>query len=140
MSNPGPAITTSNHPQQLGTNQSLRLLFSLQGMNLNQVADTLVNVLDTNSWQPTSLFVTNASVNLTTAQISVYTGAGATGTLLFGPRSLVALTDATQVDSSPPNSTVRRSENKLFFRCSTAQGAPATADVYIYGYDFMFLP
>jgi hypothetical protein len=30
--------------------------------------------------------------------------------------------------------------DNLFIRCTTAQGAAATADVYIYGYDLTFLP
>jgi len=140
MSNPGPAITISNHPQNIATNQALRLIAAYQGINLNAVADTVAAVVDSNSWQPTSMIVTNASVSLTTAQLSVYTGPNATGTLLFGPRALTALTDANKVDSSAPNATDRRTVNNLYLRCTTAQGAAATADVYIYGYDFGFLP
>ena len=45
MSNPGPASTQTNHPSNLASNQALRLLASAQGVNLNQVGDTVANVL-----------------------------------------------------------------------------------------------
>jgi hypothetical protein len=80
MSNPGPAITTSNHPQGLQSNQALRLLASAQSVNLNVVGDTPAAVVDTSRYSVQSVIVTNASVNLTTAQLAVYSGAGATGT------------------------------------------------------------
>ena len=99
MSNPGPASTQTNHPSNLASNQALRLLASAQGVNLNQVGDTVANVLsDSGNYSVQSIIVANASTNLTT------------------------------VSGTP-----------LYIRCTTAQGAAATADVFIYGYDLTFL-
>ena len=79
MANPGPASTTTNHPSNLATNQAYRLLASAQGVNLNSVGDTAASILNASSYSVQDIIVANASVNLTTAQLAVYTGAGATG-------------------------------------------------------------
>ena len=74
MSNPGPASTQTNHPSNLATNQAYRLLASAQGVNLNSVADTIAPIVNTSSWSVQDIIVANASVNLTTAQLAVYSG------------------------------------------------------------------
>jgi len=80
MANPGAASTTTNHPSNLATNQALRLIASAQGVNLNAVADTIAPILVSGSVSVQSIIVANASVSLSSAQLAVYTGAGATGT------------------------------------------------------------
>jgi hypothetical protein len=37
-------------------------------------------------------------------------------------------------------STAAITSTPLYLRCSTAQGAAATADIFVYGYDLTFLP
>lgn len=140
MSNPGPAVTQSNHPSNLATNQALRLLASAQGVNLNAVADTVAPVLDSGRYSVQSVIVTNASVDLTTAQLAVYSGAGATGTAVKSAYALTGNSTPAKTVVTAATSTDALTGTPLYIRCTTAQGAAATADVFIYGYDLTFLP
>ena len=140
MSNPGPASTTTNHPTPLATNQALRLIASAQGVNLNAVDDTVAPILVAGSVSVQSIIVTNASVNLTTAQLAVYTGPGATGTAVKTAYALTGNSAPTKVVVTAATSTDAVSGTPLYIRNTTAQGADATADVFIYGYDLTFLP
>ena len=140
MSNPGAASTTSSHPSNLATNQALRLIASAQSVNLNSVADTVANILVSGRVSVQSIIVTNASVDLTTAQLAVYTGAGATGTAVKSAYALTGNTTAAKTVVTAATSTDAITGPNLYVRCTTAQGAAATADVFIYGYDLTFLP
>ena len=140
MSNPGPASTTSSHPSNLASNQALRLLAAVQGVNLNQVGDTVAQIVNNSgSYSVQSIIVANASVNLTTAQLAVYTGAGATGTAVKSAYALTGNSAPAKVVVTAATSTDIVSGTPLYIRCTTAQGAAATADVFIYGYDLTFL-
>ena len=139
MSNPGPASTQTIHPTNLATNQALRLIASAQGVNLNQVGDTVAPILAAGSVSVQSVIVANASTSLTTAQLAVYTGAGATGTAVKSAYALSGNNTTTAVVVTAATSTAAISGTPLYIRCTTAQGAAATADVFIYGYDLSFL-
>ena len=140
MANPGPASTTTNHPTGLATNQALRLIASAQGVNLNQVADTVAPILINGRVSVQSVIVTNASIDLTTAQLAVYTGPGATGTAVKSAYALSSNTTAAKVVVTAATSTDAVTGTPLYIRNTTVQGAAATADVFIYGYDLTFLP
>ena len=140
MANPGPASTQTNHPSPLATNQALRLLASVQGVNLNQVGDTVAKLLnDSGNVSVQSIIVTNASVDLTTAQLAVYTGPGATGTAIKSAYALTGNSTSAKVVVTAATSTDAIDVSQLYVRCTTAQGAAATAVVFIYGYDLTFL-
>lgn len=140
MPNPGPANTVTNHPSNLATNQAYRLLASAQSVNLNAVGDTVAAILnDSGSYSVQNIIVANASVDLTTAQLAVYTGAGATGTALKTAYALTGNSSSAKVVETAATVTDAQTTDKLYIRCTTAQGAAATADVYIYGYDLSFL-
>lgn len=140
MSNPGPASTTTNHPSNLATNQALRLLASAQSVNLNAVGDTVAKMINDSGYVSVqSVIVANASVDLTTAQLAVYTGAGATGTAIKSAYALSGNSSSAKVVVTAATSTDAIDVSQLYIRCTTAQGAAATADVYIYGYDLTFL-
>lgn len=140
MPNPGPASTTTNHPSNLATNQALRLLASAQGVNLNSVGDTVASMVnDSGNVSVQSIIVANASVDLTTAQLAVYTGPGATGTAIKTAYALTGNTSSAKVVVTAATSTDAVDVTQLYIRCTTAQGAAATADVFIYGYDLTFL-
>ena len=139
MSNPGPASTQTIHPTNLATNQALRLIASAQGVNLNQVGDTVAPILAAGNVSVQSIIVANASISLTTAQLAVYTGAGATGTAVKSAYALSGNNTTTAVVVTAATSTAAISGTPLYIRCTTAQGAAATADVFIYGYDLSFL-
>jgi hypothetical protein len=141
MANPGPAVTNTNHPSNLATNQALRLLASAQSVNLNAVADTAATLLnDSGNVSVQSIIVANASVDLTTAQLAVYSGPGATGTAIKTAYALTGNSTSAKVVVTAATSTDAVDVSQLFIRCTTAQGAAATADVFIYGYDLTFLP
>lgn len=140
MPNPGPASTTTNHPSNLATNQALRLLASAQGVNLNSVGDTVASMVnDSGNVSVQSIIVANASVDLTTAQLAVYTGPGATGTAIKTAYALTGNNSSAKVVVTAATSTDAVDVTQLYIRCTTAQGAAATADVFIYGYDLTFL-
>lgn len=140
MSNPGPASTQTNTPTNLATNQALRLIASAQGVNLNSVADTVAPILVSGAVSVQSIIVANASINLTTAQLAVYTGPGATGTAVKSAYALTGNNTNAKVVVTAAMSTDKVATTPLYIRCTTAQGAAATADVLIYGYDLSFLP
>jgi hypothetical protein len=140
MANPGAATTVTNHPSNLATNQALRLIASAQGVNLNAVADTIAPILVAGNVSVQSIIVANASVSLSSAQLAVYTGAGATGTTVKSAYALSGNTSSAKVVVTAATSTDVVSSTPLYIRCTTVQGAAATADVFIYGYDLTFLP
>ena len=140
MSNPGPASTVANHPSQLGTNQAKRILAYAASVDLNTVGDTIAKILNTNSKiSVQSIIVANASISLTTAQIAVYTGAGATGTAIKTAYAVSGNTTSAKVVITAATSTDFIDISQLYIRCTTAQGAAATADIYIEGYDLSIL-
>ena len=141
MANPGPASTQTNHPSNLATNQAYRLLASAKGVNLNAVGDTVANLLnDSGNVSVQDIIVANASVDLTTAQLAVYTGPGATGTAVKTAYALTGNSATDKVVVTAASDTDAIDVDKLYIRCTTVQGAAATADVFIYGYDLTFLP
>jgi hypothetical protein len=140
MSNPGPASTQTNHPSNLATNQAYRLLASAQGVNLNSVADTVAAVVNSSSYSVQDIIVANASINLTTAQLAVFSGPGGTGVAVKTAYALTGNSASDKVVVTAATDTDSLTGDNLFIRCTTAQGAAATADVYIYGYDLTFLP
>jgi len=140
MANPGPASTQTNHPSNLATNQAYRLLASAQGVNLNSVADTIAAVVNSSSYSVQDIIVANASINLTTAQLAVYSGPGATGVAVKTAYALTGNSASDKVVVTAASDTDSLTGDNLYIRCTTAQGAAATADVYIYGYDLTFLP
>jgi hypothetical protein len=115
-------------------------LASAQGVNLNSVGDTVAAMVnDSGNVSVQSIIVANASVDLTTAQLAVYTGPGATGTTIKSAYALTGNSTSAKVVVTAATSTDAIDVDKLYVRCTTAQGAAATADVFIYGYDLTFL-
>lgn len=140
MANPGPASSTTNHPSNLATNQALRLLASAQAVNLNAVGDTVAKLINDSGFVSVqSIIVANASIDLTTAQLAVYTGPGATGTAIKTAYALSGNSSSAKVVVTAATSTDAIDVSELYIRCTTAQGAAATANVFIYGYDLTFL-
>jgi len=140
MANPGAATTVSNHPIQLSSNQAIRLIASAQSVNLNSVADTTAPILVAGRVSVAYVLVTNASTSLTTAQVAVYTAPSAGGTAVLSATALTGATTAAKVVNTAASSTDAITSLNLYVRNTTAQGAAATADVFIYGYDLTFLP
>ena len=140
MANPGPATTVANHPSNLSTNQALRLLASFQGVNVNAGGDTVLPIINTDRYSVSNVVFTNASVSLTTALAGVFTAPNAGGTAIVANAALSAMTSASVVSQRTVASTAAISGQNLYVNVGTVQGAAATMDVFVYGYDLTFLP
>lgn len=135
MANPGPAVTQSSHPQLVGTNQALRLLAVYQGVNANVTGDTVLPIINSTTYSVKNVVFTNASISLTTAAAGVFTAPSAGGTGIVANAALSALTGPTVVSERTVASTAAQTGQNLYVNVGTAQGAAATFDVYVYGYD-----
>ena len=136
MSNPGPAVTVSAHPSNVTTNQTLRLLAVYKGVNANVTGDTVLPINNSTSYSVSNVIFTNASISLTTAAAGVFTAPSAGGTGIVANAALSALTGSTVVSQRTVASTAAQTGQNLYVNVGTAQGAAATFDVYVYGYDF----
>ena len=140
MANPGPATTVANHPSNLATNQAIRLLASYQGVNVNAGGDTVLPINNTSSYSVSNVVFTNASVSLTTALAGVFTAPSAGGTAIVANAALSAMTSASVVSQRTVATTAAQTSQNLYVNVGTPQGAAATMDVFVYGYDLTFLP
>jgi hypothetical protein len=140
MANPGPATTVANHPANLASNQAIRLLASYQGVNVNATGDTVLPINNTSSYSISNVIFTNASVSLSSAAAGLFTAPSAGGTGIVANAALSALTGSTVVSQRTVASTAQQTGQNLYVNVGTAQGAAATMDVYVYGYDLSFLP
>ena len=138
MANPGPAVTISSHPQVAGTNQALRLLASFQSVNCNVLGDTVLPILNTSSYSISNVIFTNASISLSTAAAGLFTALAAGGTGIVANAALSGLMAASVVSQRMVASTAAQAGQNLYFNVATAQGAAATCDVFVYGYDLTF--
>lgn len=139
MSNPGPASTTTIHPSNVASNQAIRLLASFQGVNVNQTGDTVLPISNTSNYSVSNVIFTNASTSLTTALAGVFTAPAAGGTAIVANAALSALTGSTVVSQRTVAATAAQAGQNLYVNVGTAQGAAATMDVFVYGYDLSFL-
>lgn len=134
--NPGPAVTVSAHPSNVSTVQALRLLAVYKGVNANATGDTVLPIVNSSSYSVKNVVFTNASVDLTTAAAGVFTAPAGGGTAIVANAALSALSSSTVVSERTVAATAAQTGQNLYVRIGTAQGAAATFDAYVYGYDF----
>lgn len=114
------------------------LLGSVLAMDLNAAGTDNATSITATKYIIDKVIVTDASVNLTTATIGVFTAAGGGGTALALDQAVANLTAAAKFDYLTLEAVVGtdyRTEATIQIRCGTAQGAPATANVYVMGWD-----
>jgi len=143
MSNPGPAVTTSSHPSNVTTNQSLRVIATIKNVNANAIASYPMQVNNSSVFLPQSLIVTNlnnAGANVTATGLALGVATTSGGSSLYG--AITAANLSTTVGASlvaPTAQTTATTVQNLYLNVtaplSTAV-AGATFDVYVYGYDF----
>ena len=109
------AVTANN--QSLLTSQAKRLIGKALAVNLNLTGDTVVPVLCSATWAPIDCIVTNASVSMTTAHISVYPQPGAAGTAIVSDVGLTANSAATVVNQLTINTSATQTIQNFFVRC-----------------------
>jgi hypothetical protein len=143
MANPGPATTVSSHPSNVTTNQTLRVIGVIKGVNANTTGNYAIQVTNSTVFLLQSLIVTNlnnagASVTPTGLALGVALTSG--GTSLYG--AITAANLSTPQGASlvaPSASTTARTVQNLYLNVTAALDtvvSGATFDVYVYGYDF----
>jgi hypothetical protein len=115
----------------------LRLLAVAKGVNVNATGDqATLQIITANPFSVFQVVMTNASISLTTALAGVFTAPAAGGTAIVANAALATLTGPTIVFQRTIASTaVQSNVLNLYLNVGTAQGAAATIDVYVYGYD-----
>lgn len=137
MANPGPAVTTGPNSQNPSFLQCYRLLGVAKGVNVNATGDQAVIFLfNSQSFSVKEVVMTNASISLTTAAAGLFTAPGGGGTPIVANAALSGLTGPTVVSQRTVATTAVQTTDYMYLNVGTAQGAPATVDIYIYGYDF----
>ena len=132
-----PNSVSTIHPSNLATNQAIRLLAVATGVNVNSTGDqATLAINNASSYSVSNVVFTNASISLTTAAAGLFTAPAAGGTGLVANAALSALTASTVVSQRTVASTALQTAQNLYLNVGTAQGAAATMDVYVYGYDF----
>ena len=124
-------------PQQFGG----ILLGSLISADFNSTADQKITIFSNPSkYIIRRIVVTNASVSLSTAAGGIYTAVSKGGTaVVAAAQAYSTLTgstlflDLTLNTSGNANITVKSSIPNLYLSLTTAQGAAATGDVFVYG-------
>jgi len=143
MANPGPSTTVSAHPQNVLTNQALRLVATLTNVSANATANYAVPVINTGVFLPQSLIVTNMNANGaavgTTTGLAVGISTTSGGSSLYGSVTIANLTSVNGVSvTSPTAQTTALTTQTLYVNVTalTTPVAGATFDVYVYCYDF----
>ena len=140
MSNPGPASTSTIHPQVLGSNQAIRLLASATGVSIAATGDasTILQAINTTSYNVTNVLMTNANKDVSSGAVAVWTGPAGTGTQVVANASLTSNTSSAFVTKSTVVAgtlTANISAQNFYVNVGTAVSA-GTVDIYIYGIDF----
>jgi hypothetical protein len=137
MANPGPNVQLGSNSQNPSITQCLRLLGVARGVNVNATGDqAVIPIFNATTYSVSNVIFTNASTSLTTALAGLFNAPGAGGTAIVANAALSALTGSTVVSQRTVASTAAQTGDYLYLNVGTAQGAAATMDVYIYGYDF----
>ena len=143
MSNPGPAVTSSSHPSNVSSSQTLRVIATLKNVNANAVANYAMQVNNSSVFLPQSLIVTNlnnAGANVTATGLALGVATTSGGSSLYGAITASQLSTTVGVSLVAPSaSTTATTVQNLYLNVTaalTTAVAGATFDVYVYGYDF----
>lgn len=136
MPNPGPATTVTSNSVTVAQN-NFRLLAVAKGINANATGDQAVmQIIAANPFSVFQVVMTNASISLTTALAGVFTAPSAGGTAIVANAALATMTGPTIVFQRTVASTAAQSNVlNLYVNVGTAQGAAATFDCLVYGFD-----
>jgi hypothetical protein len=140
MSNPGPAISNSVHPQGLTSQQANRLLFVLKGLPVSAAGDTALPVSNSSNYSVQQIVVANANVAGATTDVSgvnfgLYTQTSQNGTGIKTTAALTSNTSQTVVNVITPTTTALQSSQTLYANIAGTPVAGATVDLYVFGYD-----
>ncbi|HWU27152.1 MAG TPA: hypothetical protein VN154_12205 [Rhizomicrobium sp.] len=112
------------------------LLFSLKQANFNVTTDQILGATMNVRYRIKRVVVMNASVSLTTAVGGFYTATARGGSAIVASSQAYSALTASNLAMEPtlnlPNNWFAAG-TPLYLNLSTAQGAAATADIYVYG-------
>jgi len=145
MANPGAATTVTANQQSLTSQQALRLIGVVKGLNVGAAGDTAFTVLaSTQNWVPVSIITSNsittatgASVSVATATVGVYTAPNQGGTTILTTAALTSQAASTYVKiqaATNAATAVVNAGNQLYANVGTTV-AGAQIDLFVYGYD-----
>lgn len=145
MANPGPASTVTTNSQTVTTQQAIRLIGVVKGLNVGAAGDTAFTVLGaTQNWVPTSVITSNsittatgASVSVATATVGVYTQPSQGGTVVLTTAALTSQAANTYVKIQAATNAATAIINggyQLYANVGTTV-AGAQIDLFVYGYD-----
>ena len=126
--------TTGQGLQNLSSNQAVRLLCFVKGADMNTVGDTPMPIINSSQYA-VSIVLWTVSISLTTAHGSIYTLPAAGGDAIVADVALSAIDSNTETLFPSVADTDLKTAQTLYMRCGTAQGAAATLNCYVYGYD-----
>lgn len=112
------------------------VLGSASNLDVNSAAADTAITIEGSRYIVDKIIVERASINLTTAQIGVFTAAAAGGTVVAGGQVLSALTASTKFDELTLDAGVGTdvlTAPILYVNNTVAQGAPATISIWIIG-------
>jgi hypothetical protein len=122
----------------------LTVVAILRGANMNATTDQTMTVLipANDYYIPSAAIAENCSVSLTTAAGSFYSAASKGGSVVMGSGATQAFSGCTATGLTDQLIAATAAQGNLHLPASTppilslttAQGAAATADVYLYGY------
>ena len=113
------------------------LLGSISAIDLNSAATDTAFTINAARYIIDKVTVDNASINLTTATLGVFTAAGGGGTTLAADQVLSAMTATTKFHDLTLAAIVgtdARTDTTLYARVGSAQGSAATANVFLFGW------
>ena len=120
-----------NRTDQMAT-MPVRCIGRLLAANMNSTSDQAIT-LDPGRWKVEGIYVAKPSVPLTTAAGGIYTAAAKGGTAVVAAGQVYSgLVTATDVVSGTMAATPTVS-GSIYLSLTTAQGAAATADVFVFG-------
>lgn len=112
------------------------LLGILKGANFNTTADQAIAIRrGITRFRPTKIVVVGASIPITTAAGGVYSGAAKSGTVIVAAAQAYSAlsTSAKALNLTLATTDTALTTSQLYFALTTAQGAAATADIFLYG-------
>lgn len=114
------------------------LLGKLIGANMNITTDNIIPIVGSAKYAITSIVLSDASISLTTAAGGIYTAASKGGTaVVAAAQAYSAATAATKIVSltiAAAGSADYFTGSSLFLNLTTAQGAAATANIWVFGH------
>lgn len=115
------------------------LLCSLTAVDLNSATTDNAMTVESARYRVDKIVVENASVSLTTATLGVFSAVGGGGVAYASDQALAALTAAAKyLDLTLGGALASdlQTAGTIYARVGAAQGAPATANVWLYGWKF----